>query len=1427
MCEWLWGFIPYPDWVVSASIDVYSYTGLDIDINITTDDAVTEVTDYVDMIKGLLEEGGDESDAETLASRYQQMLQNDSEWAELFKYRIMHQKKSLAKIVNFSMEISFVVSANVNVYVGVDFWYEIGRRYSFTMQLLNSQTSNNTVSLMPEEYELEVYVMGMLGLRAGLRIDLAASLIHKKVAGVGISAEAGAYIELYGYFFYKLHYLEGSEGNADKRESQAGGNLYVEVGIYVEVGAEVEALGGLITWMPTIYSQTWPLWTAGNQYSILGFHEPAGGIGTLEFGYTDIYSVPSTVFTMDVLDMKTGKVSQTNYANIAYGNNFTIENTNSEIKDGWRNKIGLGFLVIPAVEWTYVLTAAHPVDEMERYEEGQLIITYSDPTSKLAFNTEPLQRVVDYKYDQVGDQGKHFVLNSEAKPWQMSFYDFPGAAISYDVSKFDRYGYTRLGWLDMNGSYTSESDAMNSLVQDSELPTSIPMNKSLYYLAVWEKVPVSYKVRQHYQNVDGSYPTNSDAEITTHEDGWVEEIVTPGEEGHFTDAVQEREGFGEPFTRSITVVKGEGTIADFYYPRESYTATFNYVVNGETVKTVTNRLKYEQPLNVPEPSLDGYTTSGWENLDSTMPAQDKTYTATFTPNSNTPYVVEHYLQQDDGSYVLNTREELSGTTGQTANVTLKDFSEQGYSEGQYAALTIAGDGSTVVKVRYDQTALYTATFYAEDETGAKVVIGKSYYYEGKTISVPQSVYNYKPGYVPVWETGTSFTGTDKDTEIWVSDWLEGEGTPYKVEHWVQNADDPDEYELVQTDNKTGTTNGPVDVTLMEYNENELMPGEYEEGLTIAGDGTTVVEVKYDRCEYTLTYDLNAGDNTTAQFVPGVEGKVEMRFGQTITLLTSADVQREGHALTGWTTDAAGANRFTGTTMPAENLTLYAVWKEGIPYTVVSEFETVKFDDFRWYYVWGQSPEEGEPSLYYNYHYDEVESTTGIADKGSTTIQVEAEPRKGFVTPEPKTLDLTGDDPTVEFDYVRKTYEFTVCDVSEGVTEELYTVSGVRCGTDLTKVQLKFGYLPKALYTDEACTQPYDPYYEGEETIALYVEEWEGVEYYLEVRFGSYHIADDYSEWWAALEEEGVRLDDVDTNSNSRRLYIKYGENIAMPDETDVKIPISVRYKDYSGADANYVIRLIPGQAFDDVYSGSPWVNNDGLDNWLFRERGGEPGEDGAAQKIYTAGDFFDMEQDVELGIVNFELANDIDFSGVPEWSTLRTYDIDESTKPITLDGMGYTLSGFTHTRGQGLFSVLPSGSMIYDLEIDGFKISGDQYELDGYTTGLGLLVCDVLASTEGGSYSPGGITLRNITVTNSSIKYGEERYVGGLIGWCDYATLENCKIDSTVTLTNTGNVPGIGAFIGKADQTKVNVSIDEDCVNGIEGLPKVASPEIA
>lgn len=113
------------------------------------------------------------------------------------------------------------------------------------------------------------------------------------------------------------------------------------------------------------------------------------------------------------------------------------------------------------------------------------------------------------------------------------------------------------------------------------------------------------------------------------------------------------DGFEKPFTRNVTVIKGERAVADFYYPRESYEATVNYNVNGVTIKTVTYRLKYEQPI--PTPAMDGYTLAS-EWTETTMPADDNfTLNVEFTPRDDTLYAVEHYVQQPDGSYALHSR----------------------------------------------------------------------------------------------------------------------------------------------------------------------------------------------------------------------------------------------------------------------------------------------------------------------------------------------------------------------------------------------------------------------------------------------------------------------------------------------------------------------------------------------------------------------------------------------------------------------------------------------------------------------------------------------------------------------------------------------------------------------------------------------------
>lgn len=162
-------------------------------------------------------------------------------------------------------------------------------------------------------------------------------------------------------------------------------------------------------------------------------------------------------------------------------------------------------------------------------------------------------------------------------------------------------------------------------------------------MAVWEKIPLEYGVRHHYQSLDGSYPT--EVETKYYGDGRIDETITTdataGEP--FAKAVETLDGFEKPFTRNVTVIKGERAVADFYYPRESYEATVNYNVNGVTIKTVTYRLKYKQPI--PTPAMDGYTLAS-EWTETTMPANDNfTLNVEFTPRDDTLYAAEHYVQQ--------------------------------------------------------------------------------------------------------------------------------------------------------------------------------------------------------------------------------------------------------------------------------------------------------------------------------------------------------------------------------------------------------------------------------------------------------------------------------------------------------------------------------------------------------------------------------------------------------------------------------------------------------------------------------------------------------------------------------------------------------------------------------------------------------------
>lgn len=82
-----------------------------------------------------------------------------------------------------------------------------------------------------------------------------------------------------------------------------------------------------------------------------------------------------------------------------------------------------------------------------------------------------------------------------------------------------------------------------------------------------------------------------------------------------------------------------------------------------------------------------------------------------------------------------------------------------------------------------------------------------------------------------------------------------------------------------------------------------------------------IELNFIMTLYTVSFDLNGGEGTAPASQQVAEG----------SLLTAvADPLRNGYTFKGWNTaiDGGGATRdFTTSTMPVEDITLYAIWEK--------------------------------------------------------------------------------------------------------------------------------------------------------------------------------------------------------------------------------------------------------------------------------------------------------------------------------------------------------------------------------------------------------------------------------------------------------------------------------------------------------------------
>lgn len=144
---------------------------------------------------------------------------------------------------------------------------------------------------------------------------------------------------------------------------------------------------------------------------------------------------------------------------------------------------------------------------------------------------------------------------------------------------------------------------------------------------------------------------------------------------------------------------------------------------------------------------------------------------------------------------------------------------------------------------------------------------------------------------------------------------------YTVIHYKQNVDN-DQYTVAEQETLSGLTDSQVPEVAKNKDPNKEKDPNYigfyslnYERPTIAADGSTVIEVYYDRYYFLMLFDMDGGYGTDPIYV---------RYGA--PLGTVNEPTKAGYKFAGWTNVAGGTTEVElPAAMPATNSTYYALW----------------------------------------------------------------------------------------------------------------------------------------------------------------------------------------------------------------------------------------------------------------------------------------------------------------------------------------------------------------------------------------------------------------------------------------------------------------------------------------------------------------------
>ena len=253
---------------------------------------------------------------------------------------------------------------------------------------------------------------------------------------------------------------------------------------------------------------------------------------------------------------------------------------------------------------------------------------------------------------------------------------------------------------------------------------------------------------------------------------------------------------------------------------------------------------------------------------------------------------------------------------------------------------------------------------AAPEWTAKVAAGSAI---DRTVSSP-TVVGYEPDRASVTLRQSSVSANIRETVTYHPALV-----TYTVKHYQQNVTG-DRYTLVETEPRTGYTGSLIASDLKKAYEG-FTALNYDTDVRIAADGSTVVELYYDRIYYLLGLDLDGGF--------GAE-PVYARYGTPIQV---SDPTKPGYSFLGWSPALPE-------TMPAGGGTYTAQWSVGqADYLVQYWLEDAEDTDYNYDSSVKRSAATGSTvsgtgdKSYTGFHFDHADQNVTVNGDGSSVVNV--------------------------------------------------------------------------------------------------------------------------------------------------------------------------------------------------------------------------------------------------------------------------------------------------------------------------------------------------------------------------------------------------------------------------------------------------------